>query len=155
MRINDAILGLIIILGSIFVIVEARSYPALPGVAYGPDFFPTVIAGAMILGGLILVFKGLGNLKATGWYALDAWARKRRSYISLGLIFGALMFYILLSERLGFIITSTLILLVLLSWTRGKKHLLSTVFIALLFPFAIFFLFSTLMRIPLPHGPIL
>lgn len=155
MRINDAILGLIIIVGSVLVILEARSYPALPGIAYGPDFFPTVIAGAMILGGLILVFKGIGHLKQTGWYALDAWARKGSSYISLCLIFGSLVFYILLSERLGFIITSATILLVLLFWTRGRKHLASTVLISLIFPFAIFFLFSTLMRIPLPRGPLL
>jgi len=153
-RINDAILGLIIIVGSILVILEARSYPALPGVAYGPDFFPTVIAGAMILGGIILVFKGIGNLKQTGWYSLDAWARKGSSYISLGLIFGSLIFYILLSERLGYIITSATILMVLLGWTRGRKHLASTALISLVFSFAVFFLFSTLMRIPLPHGPL-
>ena len=102
MRINDAILGIITIALSIFIIVEARSFPALPGVPYGPGVFPTIIAGCMIIGGFVLIFKGIRNLRETGWFALENWAKASRTYITLGLIFSALLFYILLNIMLNF-----------------------------------------------------
>ncbi len=155
MRVNDAILGLIIIIGSILVILEARTYPALPGVPYGPGLFPTVIAAAMIFGGLLLVSKGLREKRENGWLLLEPWARKGRTYITLGLIFGSLLFYILFSERLGFLITSWCLLLALLLWTRGRGHLFSSLFISLGFPVLIYVLFAFMLRIPLPRGPII
>ena len=154
MRVNDAILGIIIIVFSGLIILQARSYPSLPGVPYGPSLFPSVVAGAMVFGGLVLILKGLRNRKATGWLVLEEWARKPRTYATLGLIFGSLLFYILFSERLGFIITSFLLLMGLLLWTRRGKHLLSTSIIAVFFPVLVFFLFSGLLRIPLPPGPL-
>lgn len=154
MRLNDAIIGMIVIIGSLLVIWEARSYPALPGVPYGPGLFPTAVAAAMILGGLLLIFKGLTNRKATGWMTLDSWAKKGRTYCTLGIIFGSLLFYIFFSEKLGFLITSWGILLLLLTWTRGKRHIISTMLITLGFPVVVYFMFATLLRIPLPRGPI-
>jgi putative tricarboxylic transport membrane protein len=155
MRVSDVISGLIIIVFSIWIIIEARSYPALPGVPYGPGLFPTVIAGAMILGGIVLVLKGARNLKETGWYSLASWATQGKTYITLGLIFSSLLFYILVSDRIGFLITSTVILLTLLLWTRGRRRLISTVVISVGFPLIVYILFSSFLRIPLPQGPFL
>jgi len=155
MRVSDVISGLFIIAFSIWIIIEARSYPALPGVPYGPGLFPTVIAAAMILGGIVLVLKGGRNLKATGWYSLAPWARKGKTYVTLGLIFGTLLFYILASEKIGFLITSTVILLVLLSWTRGRRRIATTIVISVGFPIVVYVLFSSILRIPLPQGPLL
>lgn len=152
MRINDAILGIIIIILSSLVIFESRSFPALPGVPYGPGLFPTIIACFMIVGGVILIFKGIKKLPITGWYELEEWARKRNTYFTLGIIFSVLLFYILFSEKLGFILTSILILSSMLLWTRGRKQFLSSVCISVFFSLIIFILFGKLMRIPLPIG---
>ncbi len=152
MRINDAILGLIAIAISIFIIVVARTFPALPGVPYGPGVFPTIIAGCMLLGGVILVFKGIRQLPETGWLILDPWAKTVRSYLTLGLIFAALLFYILFSDNLGFIITCVLILFPLLLWTRGHKRMLSSLIIAVSFSLLIYLVFVKFMRVPLPSG---
>lgn len=152
MRINDAILGIIIIAVSIFIIIVARSFPALPGVPYGPGVFPTIIAGCMILGGFILILKGIRNLRGTGWLVLDPWAKTLKTYITLGLIFAALLFYIIFSEDLGFPITSVLILFPLLLWTRGRKRLISSLIISITFSLAIYLVFVKFMRVPLPGG---
>ncbi len=152
MRINDAILGIIIIALSIFIIVVARSFPALPGVPYGPGVFPTIIAGCMMLGGFLLILRGLRHLKQTGWLGLDPWAKSLRTYITLGLIFSALLFYILFSETLGFPITSVLILLPLLLWTRGRQRLISSLIISICFSLTIYLVFVKFMRVPLPGG---
>lgn len=152
MRINDAVTGFFIIILSSFIIYEAKSLPALPGVPYGPGLFPTLIAYMMMFGGVILIFKGLKTLRVTGWYELDEWAGKRNSYITLAVIFLSLLFYIFFSELLGFILTSILILLAMLLWTRGKRYFLSSVIISVCFSILIFFVFGRLMRIPLPVG---
>jgi len=152
MRFNDAILGGLIIAFSIFIIVESWSYPALPGVPYGPGLFPTIIAGCMILGGCVLIYKGLRRVPAEGWYALESWARKPRTYVTLALIFAALLFYILFSRRLGFPITAMLILFPLMLWTRGRAHAVSSLVIAVIFSFVVYFIFAEWMRVPLPEG---
>lgn len=152
MRINDAIMGVIIIGLSIFVMVVARSYPALPGVPYGPGVFPTIIAGCMLLGGVILVFQGVRRLRETGWFALDPWAKVPRTYVTLGLIFSALLFYIFFSERLGFLFTSVLILFPLLLWTRGRERIVSSLMISIFFSLVIYLVFVKFMRVPLPGG---
>jgi putative tricarboxylic transport membrane protein len=152
LRINDAILGIITIALSIFIIIEARSFPALPGVPYGPGVFPTIIAGCMIIGGLVLIFKGIWNLRDTGWFAFENWAKASRTYITLSLIFSALLFYILFSEALGFPIASVLILFPLFLWTRGLQKFTSSLIISVTFSLAIYLIFVKLMRVPLPSG---
>jgi putative tricarboxylic transport membrane protein len=152
MRINDAILGVIIIAFSILVMVDAHSYPALPGVPYGPGLFPTIIAGCMLLGGLILIFKGLRHFRESGWFSWDNWAKRPRTYVTLCLIFLALLFYIFFSERLGFLLTSVMILFPLLLWTRGRERFVSSLIISISFSFIIYLAFAKLVRVPLPPG---
>ena len=155
MRINDAILGIITVATSIFIIVVARTFPALPGVPYGPGVFPTIIAGCMMLGGVILIFNGIRQLPEIGWLKLDPWAKALRSYITLGIIFTALLFYILFSDKLGFIITCVLILFPLLLWTRGSERMLSSSIISVSFSLIIYLVFVKFMRVPLPSGLLL
>ncbi len=155
MRINDAILGIMTIAISIFIMVVARTFPALPGVPYGPGLFPTIIAGCMMLGGFILIFNGIRQLPATGWFSLDPWAKTLRSYITLGFIFAALLFYILFSDKLGFIITCVVILSPLLLWTRGFERILSSLIISVSFSLIIYLVFVKFMRVPLPSGLLL
>lgn len=152
MHINDAILGVITIAVSIFIIAVARTFPALPGVPYGPGLFPTIIAGCMSLGGVVLIIKGIRQFPQSGWLTLDPWAKTLRSYFTLGLIFAALLFYILFSDTLGFIITSALILAALLLWTRGLERLLSSLIISVSFSVVIYLVFVKFMRVPLPPG---
>lgn len=152
MHINDAILGLITIVLSTFIIIVAQAFPALPGVPYGPGVFPTIIAGCMIMGGFVLVIKGIRNLKSTGWFALDPWAKLPKTYITLCLIFFALLFYILFSEKLGFPITSVVIIFSLLLWTRGPEKFISSLIISITFSLVIYFVFVKFMRVPLPDG---
>jgi putative tricarboxylic transport membrane protein len=152
MRINDAILGLMVIAVSILLMLHARTFPALPGVPYGPGFFPNIILGAMIIAGCILVFKGVFRWKETGWLSLDPWARRPKTYLTLGAIVAAHLFYIFFSERLGFLVTSTFLIFCLLLLTRGKKWLLSSTVIAVCFSAFVYYVFGMVLRVPLPAG---
>lgn len=152
MRINDSILGLIIIAFSAFVLVEARTYQALPGVPYGPGLFPSILAGAVMFGGLILIYKGIRRRKEVGWISLEPWARLPRTYMILGAIFATLLFYILFSEKIGFLITSAVLLFGLMLWTRGGKRVLSSLIISMIFTIAVYLIFAKVLRVPLPRG---
>lgn len=152
MRINDAILGIITIVVCIFLILHARTFPALPGVPYGPGFFPNIILGAMIIAGVILVVNGVRRWKDSGWLALDPWARQPKTYLILGAIVAAHLFYIFFSERLGFLVTSIVLILGLLLLTRGKKRLLSLAAIAVCFSAFVYYVFGMVLRVPLPPG---
>ena len=103
-------------------------------------------------GGILLIFKGIRNLKETGWFVLEPWAKSARTYITLGLIFAALLFYILFSEKLGFLITSVLIIFPLLLWTRGRVKIISSFIISVVFSLSIYIVFVKFMRVPLPGG---
>jgi putative tricarboxylic transport membrane protein len=152
MRVNDAILGVLILLFSLFILFEARRYIALPGVPYGPGFFPSLIACAMFLGGSVMVIQGLWRRRETGWCVMEPWTRNARTYITLGSIFWALLFYILFSETLGFLVTSVAMLMGLMLWTRGLKRTLSSLIISICFSVMVYMVFSRLLRVPLPRG---
>jgi putative tricarboxylic transport membrane protein len=151
MRINDAITGLIIIVFSVLVLLVASTYRGLPGVPYGPGLFPSLIAWCLLLGGGVLVFQGLPRLKV-GWLFLDPWAKAPRTYGTLGAIFSALLFYILFSETIGFLITAVAILFPLMLWTRGATYWRSSLIISIFFSLIIYFVFGWMLRVPLPRG---
>jgi putative tricarboxylic transport membrane protein len=152
MRINDAILGIITIVASILLMLHARTFPALPGVPYGPGFFPNIVLGAMIVAGAILVVNGVRRWRFTGWLELDPWARQPRTYVVLGAIVAAHLFYIFFSDRLGFLATSIVLILCLLLLTRGRQKILSSAAVAVGFSAFVYYVFGMVLRVPLPPG---
>jgi len=152
MRINDAIIGIITIVASIGLMLHARTFPALPGVPYGPGFFPNLVLGTMIVAGAILVVNGARRWKQTGWLALDPWARQPRTYVVLGAVVAAHLFYLFGSEPLGFLPTSIVLILGLLLLTRGTQRILSSAAIAVCFSVFVYYVFGTILRVPLPAG---
>lgn len=152
MRINDAILGVVIIVASILLILHARTFPALPGVPYGPGFFPNIILGTMIVAGVILVVNGARSWKKTGWLSLDPWARRPKTYLTLGAIVAAHLFYYFFSERLGFLVTAIFLIFCLLLLTRGRKHLAASAIISVTFSAFVYYVFGMVLRVPLPPG---
>lgn len=152
MRVNDALIGVIIIGISVLLIMHARSFPALPGIPYGPNFYPNIILGAMIAAGSLLVIKGAARWKETGWISIDAWALKPKSYLTLGAIIAAHLFYYFFSERLGFIVTSVIILFFMLLLTRGPNRYRSSVVISVTFSVLVYYVFGMVLRVPLPPG---
>lgn len=171
MKVNDAITGALFLLLAILAFAHAGSFTAMPGVPYGPSLFPRVVAGAMGLGGLLLVISGLrarrgaaagpGDGPAIGrggetgrWVTLADWARRGRSYLLFLSIVGVMLFYILAADALGFLPTVLAMLLALLSVTRGLGRSLSNAVIALVTAVGIYLLFGLALRVPLPVGPV-
>lgn len=169
MKVSDRTSGaLLLALGAATCWGASRLAP-VPGQQIGPDVFPTVIGvGLMLCGGLIMLGIGRGfeeearivapeEARATdpvagdGGGAAPAAARAERAARWKVLLPPAMLFfYYFASERLGFWLTATLMVLVLarVQGARWRGSLLLAAFA----PPIVHLVFYKLLRVPLPAG---
>jgi putative tricarboxylic transport membrane protein len=150
MRLNDAVLGLVLIAFAIAEMAYTSTFPALYGQAYGPDLFPILIGTGFLITGAVLVIQGIASRAGAPLVEMGAWASDRRSVANFALVLLALVFYIAASDWLGFIPTAFVIMVVLLkSFGSG---LVTTLVVALVTTFGIQALFARMLLVPLPWG---
>jgi putative tricarboxylic transport membrane protein len=150
MRFNDAVFGVLLIAFAIAEIAYTRTFPSLHGQAYGPDLFPILIGVGFLITGAVLTVRGI-MLRAEGpLVQMGVWAADRRNVVNFALVLLALLFYIVASDWLGFILTSFIIMVVLLkSFGSG---IVAAVVIAALTTLTIHTLFARVLLVPLPWG---
>jgi putative tricarboxylic transport membrane protein len=157
MRFNDAITGCVLVIFAIAEIAYTQTFPSLFGQNYGPDLFPRIIGFGLIATGLSLMVRGVLQKRRAGidgrWVELGPWVHQSRLKINVLLVILALLAYILLSEWLGFILMSMLILSVLLY--RLGSNVLSALLIAAVTTALLQLMFAKLLLVPLPAGLLL
>ena len=148
MRLNDALLGALLLGFAGWVWWLTTFFPAFPGQDYGPNLFPRILAAGIALCALLLVLRGLRA--RTGLITFEAWVREPARLASFLAIPGAALFYILVSDPLGFIPTAFLLLTALFLWFRARPvvALPSALGVTLL----VHWFFAGMMRVPLPRG---
>jgi putative tricarboxylic transport membrane protein len=148
MRLNDALLGLLLIAFAGAMSWRAQFFPSVPGQNIGAAAFPTLIAGGFAFCGVVLLAAGLrARAPAVIW---GDWTRDRRAILNVVATIGSVVFYLLAARGLGFIPTVALILLVLqrlfgVGWA-------TTLIVALLAPVVMQYLFGRILLVPLPWG---
>jgi putative tricarboxylic transport membrane protein len=153
LKFNDAVIGIFFILFGGVLFYVTRDFPPMPGQAYGPDLFPRLIGATMAFAGALLIAKGLRDHRDGGaWAAGLEWMRNPRAVSNFVLVVGVLVFYVLVSDRLGFLVTGFLCLFALLAWLRGFGSWASSAVIAVASVLVIQTLFGHLLRVPLPRG---
>ncbi len=150
MRFNDAVFGVILIIFAIAVIFHTTTFPSLYGQEYGPDLFPIIIVSGLALCGVILIVRGFASRSSVPLIQLDDWADDRSTVINVILLIGAMVFYILCSEWLGFVITAMLILTILM--IRLGSGFLTSMITAVIVTLVIHSLFAKILLVPLPWG---
>jgi putative tricarboxylic transport membrane protein len=150
-RINDAVIGAVLVLFALAMIAHTRTFPAMPGQDYGPAVFPVLIGIGFLITGLILIASGLRRRKTEPWFAGGEWLRSRRHVARFLAVIGGLVAYILVSGWLGFIPTALLLLFGWLVLFRDGKPISSLV-IALAVTLVVHYAFSQLLLVPLPLG---
>lgn len=148
---KDLLFGLAFVALGVAVILLARDFPAVPGMPYGADLFPTLIAIGMLGAGGILSFNGLQQLRQprAPWNLPPGFLRSL-----LGTLLPCLMVvaYVTLSEILGAALMMLAIMLVLLIqqgvriWPAAAISVTATAAISLSF--------GHLLKVPLPTGPL-
>jgi putative tricarboxylic transport membrane protein len=150
-RLNDAVIGVVLVLFALAMILYTRTFPAMPGQHYGPALFPVLIGVGFVITGAILIVSGLSRLRAEPLFGGGAWLRSGPHLINFGAVVGGLLLYILISDWLGFIPTALLLLFGWLVLFRGGKPISSFV-IALGVTLVVDYAFSQLLLVPLPLG---
>jgi putative tricarboxylic transport membrane protein len=148
LRLNDALLGVVLLCFAGWVWWLTSFFPAFPGQDYGPNLFPRILAGFIGICGALLLVRGLraGGSAVT----LAPWAKDPARLVSFLLMPGAVLAYILLSDRLGFMPVAFLLLVGLFLWFRTRVVVALPVAVGV--TLVVHWFFAGLMRVPLPRG---
>ena len=148
MRLHDSLLGSLLLVLSGALAFLSRGFPAVPGQDYGASAFPTLIAVGFAFCGLVLVASGVRqNVPLVTW---QAWTRTRSGVVNVLATIGAVVFYMLAENTLGFILTMAIVLLALLRLFRVGW--LPSVLTAVVVPIVMQYVFGRLLSVPLPWG---
>ena len=61
MKVNDALIGMVMLLLSLAVLWHVSDFPPVPGQPYGSALFPALAAGGLALGSLLLAIQGFSQ----------------------------------------------------------------------------------------------
>jgi putative tricarboxylic transport membrane protein len=150
MRFNDAIAGCALVLFASLVLWHARGFPPMPGQEFGPALFPSLISLGLIAAGVGLVLVGVRKWKAAPVVQIAEGLRDPRLALNFAVVVGGILFYIVFSERLGFLIAAPLVLFAILLALRTRWYVaLPVAVVVVLFMHEIFY---GLLKVPLPWG---
>ena len=156
MRLPDRVTGLFLVGLGAAAAYGGWQLPPVPGQPVGPNVFPLVIGTGLALCGLAIAF-GIGHsfeeeeelIPVEGGQPTPPPTGKLYGLRAL-LPPALLLFYVVVADRLGFIITAALIVFAT-STALGARWKLSLP-LAVLAPIGIHLIFSKLLRVPLPAG---
>ena len=152
MKFNDAISGAVLLLIALAILVNVQSFPKIPGQNIGPGAFPGSLAVILAGCSIVLILRGLKDRRA-GWVTTGDWLVSWPHLRSFLVTIGCLLFYVLASDWLGFVLCGV-VLLSAMFLTLGVRHRWILP-IALLATLVIHFVFYKGLRVPLPWGVLL
>lgn len=155
MHLSDRVTGGFLVLLGAFAFWGGSRLPAVPGQDIGPAVFPMVVGGGLVLCGLLILL-GVGRSfeepdpePAEAHAGLARWLGRRR--ILAALVPPALLvFYVLVSEPLGFLLTAFVIVFVAALSLGASLRLAAGMAIGA--PPIVHLVFYKLLRVPLPEG---
>ena len=141
---TDRVSGAVLALFALLVIWESRHYPLGTFRLPGPAFVPILLASLLLIFGILLLFTSgraprLSSINWTEWRHALA-------------ILAASLFTVFATERLGYRLTMLLMLAFLIKVVE-RRGWVETLVVSFGLAFGSFYLFYTLLRVPLPEGP--
>ncbi|MFB3819677.1 MAG: tripartite tricarboxylate transporter TctB family protein [Candidatus Methylomirabilales bacterium] len=141
---RDRVAGAFLVLFGLFIMWEDRVLPMGTLHNPGPGYMPFVLAALLAgMGALVVLTGGAGPGLAS-----VSWVEWRHGVA----ILGSLTFAALALERLGYRLTIALVILFLVGVVE-RKGLLPTALMAAALALGTFYVFGTLLLVPLPRGP--
>jgi putative tricarboxylic transport membrane protein len=141
---RDRVAGIALFVFAAAVMWEDRAFPLGSVTKPGPGYMPMVLAIILAAMAILVILTG-GRSPSVG--TLDWSERKHALAILAGCAFTALAL-----ERIGYRVT-VILLVGLLLWVVERKKPVVTIAMALGLSLGTFYVFSTLLKVPLPLGP--
>jgi putative tricarboxylic transport membrane protein len=148
MRFNDSLIGIALALFAGVIAWHVRDFPPMPGQEFGPSLFPRAIAAGFVLTGVALIVSGVRSW--AGAVELSEWMRTPRLAINFLVVVGSVLFYILFSDLLGFLIAAPITLGTILLAVRTRWFVVLPAAPAVCL--VIHWIFYGGLRVPLPWG---
>jgi len=130
------------------MLLESMKFPYLLDGVPGPGFLPRWIALALIGFGLVLTAQGirarLAPQEAIPWPNAAGWAR-------VGLMLGGLAVALVVLDRLGFLLTTTLFMAVVI-FGLGVRSWRMLASVPLVSAIGLYVVFAVWLQVPLPKG---
>ena len=148
MKVADITAGLLGVLLGLWVLWRSANMPVDLVMKIGPGFFPSILAGGLIVFSAALVFKAVrsqfkGRVEARSWSDVG---------LIRGLITGAAAIaFVAVMEPLGFVPTS-IVFLTFMMWVMGKRTPLLMALVPSLVTVAIWLVFEKLLHLSMPPG---
>jgi putative tricarboxylic transport membrane protein len=155
MRLPDRFTGLFLVGLGAAAAYGGWRLPPVPGQPVGPNVFPLVIGIGLALCGLAIAF-GIGHTfeeeeEIIPFEGGEAPARQGKLYGLRALLPPALLlFYVVVADRVGFILTAAIIVYVTATALGARWKLALPLTVGA--PIVIHLIFSKLLRVPLPIG---
>jgi hypothetical protein len=142
---TDRISGAVLVIFAILVIWQGSTLPLGTFRQPGPAYIPILLAALLLVFGICLVAVG-GRAAVFSTILWSEWPHATA-------ILAACAFTVFAMERLGYRLTMLLVLCFLLKVVERRGWLL-TAGLSFFLAFGSFYLFYTLLRVPLPQGPV-
>ena len=148
---TNRVSGSALVLFALLVIWESRQLPLGTFRLPGPAFVPVLLASLLVIFGLLLIVSPFAPDKARRAPLLSSlsWTEWRHALAILAMC----AFAVFAIERLGYRLTMLLVLTFILKLVERRGWVLSLTF-AFALSFGSFFLFHSVLRVPLPHGAV-
>jgi len=153
MKLNDLLSGFLLMLLAVAVLVNISSFPTIPGQNIGPAAFPGLLAWLLLLCSVVLMVRSFRTAVRSPLIEMGAWVRSPYHLRNFAITTGCLLFYILASDFLGFLICAFAILCTMFWALKVRAKLI--VPIALGVTLLIHTIFYKGLRVPLPWGILL
>jgi hypothetical protein len=141
---RDRVAGAALLLFAVVVMWEDRAFPLGTVTKPGPGYMPMLLAGILAAMAVLVIWMG----RRSPTLASLAWPEWRHAIAILaGCVFTALAM-----ERVGYRLT-VILLVAFLLWVVERKRPAVVVAMALGLSLGTFYVFSTLLKVPLPLGP--
>jgi len=147
-KINDAVIGALLLLLAAALLLHVQSFPRIPGQDVGPAMFPGLVAVGLAICGVLLVGKGLRQRGR--WLEPGPWIRSRQHVIAAVAVVGGTVAYIVLADVVGFLLLAPVLFFVLF-WSFGTRPGAAAIW-AVVVTAGGHYAFYQLLRVPLPWG---
>jgi putative tricarboxylic transport membrane protein len=148
MRVSNTAIGLVLMIFAVAVLVHVRTFPSLDNGYPGPALFPSVLAVLFIFCGIGLIIQGIRAGEKP--LKFDTGTLTRRGVINILFVLAVIVCYIYLSEYIGFLILSPVLLFVICKWLGVS--ILRSLMLSVSVTLGIYVLFAKILLVPLPWG---